>query len=77
MLRLILVCFLQWKPWRPRANTSCFRPQGHESEHQNELLIIVRVWFSLGVLIHAGMYFQQLPDYTVRIGGRGREARWG
>lgn len=44
----------------------------------------MRVWFSLGVVIHIGMYFQQLPDYTVHIGteagrptGRGGEGALG
>lgn len=48
--------------------TSRFRPQGHESQHQNYLLIILSLCFSLAFLIHTGMYLQPLPDYTVRIG---------
>lgn len=53
---------------KPIATTSRFTPKGHESQHQNYLLIILRVWFSLGALIHTGMYLQQLSDYTVHIG---------
>lgn len=37
----------------------------------------MRAWFSLGVLIHAGMYFQQLPDYTVHTGNEAGRPPWG